>query len=254
LKMHWKFGPDEIIGFRAPQLGNDQAMYEELPSPGYEAGKMDTGHILYDTSQTTVPQAWPTRKGGMWQFALASIPIVGTVARDGGPRKNLAMDFNFYFMQTNGKDIIGNLVKEGVDPAVVAAKTRQLEDQMYYSYVNYFFGNYNGNRAPVNIGHHFSKWNGGAYWNAMRRFAKLVCGLPEVRCSTYKELKTFMEEPKTLANIAAYRAGKFEKTNYSDYYKYGSGRATPMPVLMNQTDDDYDPSNNQMNDPAEAHE
>ena len=254
LKMHWQFGPEEIIGFRAPQLGNDAAMYEELPSPGFELGKMDTGHILYDTSQTTTTNQWPTRKGGMWQFALADIPIAGTVGKNGLPRKNLAMDYNFFFVQTNGVDVIKNLIKQHVAPAVVAAKTKQLEDQMYYSYVNYFFGNYNGNRAPVNIGHHFSKWNGGAYWNAMRRIAKQVCGLPEVRCTTYRDLKKFMDDPTTRANLAAYQAGQFEKTNYTDYYKYGSGRAIPMPILMNQSDDDYNPNNRKMNDPAEAHE
>src|SRR5262249_31924984 len=69
--------------------------------------------------------------------------------------------------------------------------------------------NYFGNRAPVHIGHHFSLWNGGAYWNAMQAFAKNVCGLPEVQCVTYKDLQAFMD--KNAANRAAYMAGNFTK-------------------------------------------
>jgi hypothetical protein len=59
----------------------------------------------------------------------------------------------------------------------------------------------------VHIGHHFSKWNGGAYWGAMQTFAKRVCGLPEVKCVTYGELVTYMEAHK--ADRDKFQRGEF---------------------------------------------
>jgi hypothetical protein len=84
---------------------------------------------------------------------------------------------------------------------------------MLKTYLAYFAGNYLGNRAPVHIGHHFSKWNGGAYWKAMQEFAQAVCGLPEVRCVTYRELEDYMEALPASA-FFAYREGRFEKSEF----------------------------------------
>jgi len=178
----WSFDfKKEVIGFRAPQLGNDAGMYQELPN----------FNIAYDTSQTASTNYWPAKNAqGIWNFPLSSVAIAGTA------RKTLSMDYNFFYSQTNAKDDVANEAK--------------YEEQMYQSYLNYFQGNYNGNRAPINIGHHFALWNGGAYWKAEQRFAQEVCGLPEVKCVTYRDLMAFMNQtsPQTLA---AYRAGSFER-------------------------------------------
>ena len=61
----------------------------------------------------------------------------------------------------------------------------------------------------MHIGHHFSKWNGSAYWNAMQTVAKRVCSLPEVKCVTYGDLVKFTEE--NADRIADYQAGNFPK-------------------------------------------
>ena len=84
---------------------------------------------------------------------------------------------------------------------------------------------YFGNRAPVQLGHHFSKWNGGAYWEAMQTVAKRVCGLPEVKCVTFKEIVKFLEE--NAANLPKYQRGDFQKMPRPP----SSGRATPMDPL-----------------------
>jgi len=182
----WMFNKDSMIGFRAPQLGTDQAMYAELPQWG----------IQYDTSGTAAPNLWPRRNSqGLWSFPLAEITVAGT------NRKTLSMDYNFYYFHTKGKE----------DPS----HAKQYENQMYDSYVNYFFNNYNGNRAPLNIGHHFSKWNGGAYWAAEQRFIRLVCGLPEVKCVTYEELIGVMNTMERGKLLASYQAGDFDKTQYA---------------------------------------
>jgi hypothetical protein len=61
------------------------------------------------------------------------------------------------------------------------------------SYRNYFKGNFAGTRAPVFIGHHFSRWNDGVYWEVMKTFAREECGKPEVRCVTYRELADYLD-------------------------------------------------------------
>lgn len=172
----WIFDQRDITGFRAPQLGRNQGMYNALPQFG----------IQYDTSNTGKPNAWPKKLGSLWYFPLASIPVAGT------GRKTLAMDYNFYYLQSGAKP----------NPA----RSKDYEEQMYQSYINYFESNYRGNRAPINIGHHFSLWNGGAYWRAMQRFAQNVCGQPEVKCVTYQELVAELEKMSPL-KLASYEHG-----------------------------------------------
>jgi hypothetical protein len=176
----WSFDQREITGFRAPQLGRNQGMYNALPQFG----------VQYDTSSTGKPSAWPTKRNNMWMFPLASIPVAGS------GRHTLAMDYNFYYMQSGARSVPG--------------KSADYEEQMYQSYINYFDGNYRGNRAPINIGHHFSLWNGGAYWRAMQRFAKHVCGLPEVKCVTYQELVADLDKMNP-SQRASVESGNFEK-------------------------------------------
>jgi len=73
-----------------------------------------------------------------------------------------------------------------------------------------FKHNYFGNRAPLDIGHHFSQWNGGTYWKALKRFAKTVCHQPEVRCVTYTELMNYLEESGS-DKIKKYQRSEFKK-------------------------------------------
>ena len=58
--------------------------------------------------------------------------------------------------------------------------------------MKYFAEHYSTNRAPIFIGHHFSQWNDGVYWSVMQDFAREVCGKPEVKCVTFKELANYL--------------------------------------------------------------
>lgn len=175
----WVFNQSEMVGFRAPNLGQNAALFQTLPKFG----------VQYDTSLTASSIYWPRKNAqGIWNFPLSSILIAGTA------KKTLSMDYNFYYSQSGAKE----------DPANGA----QYEDQMYKSYLAYFQQNYNGNRAPLNIGHHFAQWNAGAYWRAEKHFAETVCGLPDVKCVTYRELMQFMNQLSP-ATIDAYSAGRF---------------------------------------------
>ena len=171
------FGIQDVKGFRAPLLGFSAGMYKTLAK----------NNFTYDTSKSREPNYWPEKLGGVWNFPLAQVRIVGS------GKRTLSMDYNFYFADSKGTP----------DPANKETYKKQMVD----TYMQYFQNNYFGNRAPVHIGHHFSKWNGGAYWEAMQAFTKKVCGLPEVKCVTYGDLVSFMETHQS--DRASYQAGQF---------------------------------------------
>lgn len=178
----YHFNKEEIRGFRAPLLGQNPAMYEILRHRAY----------TYDTSKVSSPSYWPEKFNGIWNFPLAEVRLAGT------GKKTLTMDYNFYYTQSGGKP----------DPENFAKYKTEMTD----TYYDYFFKNYYGNRAPIHIGHHFSKWNGGAYWEAMKEFAREVCHLREVKCVTYSELNQYMDS-LSATTLAQYRKGSFEKFN-----------------------------------------
>lgn len=209
-----------MVGFRAPQLGDSPGLYQVLPSYG----------IKYDTSQIANKgnlDYWPVKKAstGVWDIPLYSIPIPGEA------RFYPTMDYNFcandtVFLLRDHPDLVNYT---GVDPTNGKVKgnksatdclnvvppdiKEQMQARMYGAYMNYFNNNYYGRRAPITIGHHFSKWMGGAYYDAMIQTAKAVCNLPEVQCVTHRTYMHIMENlaqnhPETYAD---YRKGNFEK-------------------------------------------
>lgn len=152
-----------IIGFRAPELGRGPPLWKALAALGFR----------YDTSRTTKSLAWPTKdEDGLWSFPLSRIDYPGV------DKPLLAMDYNFYFRQTEAKDTL----KKGTP------EWQKAHDDMLNAYLTYFQTHADGERAPVYIGHHFSLWNDGAYWEALKDFATAVCGKPDVKCVSFKEL------------------------------------------------------------------
>ncbi len=176
------FDKDDIVGFRAPQLGHSPGLFRTLAK----------NNFTYDTSKSDAANYWPKKDAnGIWNMALARLKIAGS------GKNTLSMDYNFYVADSRGVN----------DPD--SANHARYERQMVDTYMAYFQSNYYGNRAPVHIGHHFSKWNGGAYWKAMKTFTQRVCGLPEVKCGTYKELVAFMNQ--NAGRINDLQAGNFPK-------------------------------------------
>ena len=223
----WVFKKSDMVGFRAPQLGLNNAMYTVLSE----------SKAKYDTSKSAAPNYWPKKSAqGIWNFPLAEIPVYGT------SRKTLSMDYNFYYVQSKGNP----------DPS----RSAEYEEQTYKSYMNYIKSNYAGNRAPINIGHHFSQWNAGAYWRAMKRVVNEVCGMPEVKCVTYVEFMNVMEKmnPQNLQLLQAQsdwqtdvhqaNAGLGEDVVHNASVGGQAGNEFKFDVTK-----DYF-----MNDPAEAHD
>jgi peptidoglycan/xylan/chitin deacetylase (PgdA/CDA1 family) len=174
------FPPSQVIGFRAPYLDSSPGLYTVLKDSGFR----------YDTSNESPPEAWPSKIGGIWRFNLARIRL-----HDMG-KTSLSMDYNLFFAQSHAT----------VDPQ----RRAFFREQALQTYLDYFKSNYTGNRAPLNIGHHFFDYQDGAYKEALKSFARTVCGLPEVRCVTYTALADFMDK-HTPATLQAYRKGDFPR-------------------------------------------
>ncbi len=168
-----------ITGFRAPYLSTSPGLYTALRERGFR----------YDTSSTSEASFWPEKRDGLWRFNLADLKLHRS------KRHTLSMDYNFFIVQAFGLDNSGTRA--------------QHRDEMLETYIDYFRANYSGNRAPLNIGHHFFNYHGGAYNEALKAFARAVCGLSEVRCATYNELADFMDKLDA-PTLEAYRQGGFE--------------------------------------------
>jgi hypothetical protein len=123
---------------------------------------------------------------------LADLRIAGT------GKRTLSMDYNFYYSHSGAN--------ADLDPVHDELYKKEMLD----TYMGYFETNYYGNRAPIHIGHHFAKWNSGAYWLALQEFSKTVCIKPEVRCVGYNDLAKFMNSlPPEI--IKSYKKGEFKK-------------------------------------------
>jgi peptidoglycan/xylan/chitin deacetylase (PgdA/CDA1 family) len=174
------FPPSEVIGFRAPYLATSPGLYTVLRDDGFR----------YDTSGDSEPENWPDKIGNLWRFNLVELRLANS------GRRALSMDFNFFAGQSRR--------------VVDRARHDAFREEMLQTYLDYFRSNYSGNRAPLNIGHHFFDYQDGAYREALETFARTVCGLPEVRCTTYAALADFMDGLDA-PTLDAYRNGDFPR-------------------------------------------
>ncbi len=155
------FGPEAIAGFRAPELGTSPGLFQALPERGFR----------YDASLVGDQRKWPYKTAqGLWEFPLGSIDLGGITA--------LSMDYSIYMTQTGGQ----SLAAKGTP------LWNRLHAELMKAYEDSFEENYAHSRAPLYVAHHFSEWNDGLYWEAMKDFAREECSKAEVHCVTYREL------------------------------------------------------------------
>ena len=161
------FTADKIVGLRAPYLAKNSKLITALDDAGYR----------YDASSVSRPDAWPVKFKNVWEMPLAYAKLHGT------DRRLIIMDYNFYYLQSEARD---TAVKG-------SEEWKNIYDQTLNTYLDYFYANYKGNRAPVFIADHFENWNDGVYWEALKDFATTVCGREEVRCATYTQLADYLD-------------------------------------------------------------
>lgn len=154
----WRdFARHAVIGFRAPYLSTDKALYEALPEAGFQ----------YDASGVSNGPALPPTKSGITRFALPLIPE--------GPKSKsvVAMDYNLYVRHSGGFE--------------QPARADEFADRAYHAFRAAFDAQYNGERIPLELGFHFTQMNGGTYWNALERFADEVCVKSDVECISFRD-------------------------------------------------------------------
>lgn len=161
------FTIDDVKGLRSPLLSTNKALYKTLAEQDFD----------YDASQVAKIGTQPWKDSdGIWQFPLVPLTV--------GGKRSLSMDYNHYKAQTDTKDVL----KMGT------AEWNNAKQEVLDSYLDYFEQEYRGARAPIHIGHHFSMWNDGVYWEALKEFAAEVCGKPDVACTNYGDLVSYLED------------------------------------------------------------
>lgn len=171
-----QFTAKNIIGFRAPNLGVNENLYRVLKDFNFS----------YDTSGVGLMGNWPKKDNyGIWHIPLGSIYVSSS------HQPVISIDYSFWMHQSHGK----NMLMKG------SALWNKYYDDVLATYMDYFNSNYNGSRAPVVIAGHFSKWNDGLYWEAMKMFAQNVCGKPKVQCVTFKQLVDYLNTTGTPKRI-----------------------------------------------------
>lgn len=154
----WRdFARRAVTGFRAPYLSANKALYQALPEAGFQ----------YDASGVSKGPALPPTQNGTMRFALPQIPE--------GPKSRpvIAMDYNLYVRHSGGYE----------KPAMADAYA----DRAYRAFRAAFDAQYSGKRLPLELGFHFTQMNGGAYWNALERFAGEICVMSQVECISFRD-------------------------------------------------------------------
>ena len=179
---HPALRPYTVVGFRAPQLARNDAMFKVLGEMKY----------VYDTSLVLAPGP-PGQFGGLQQFALMKYP--GTQA--------IPMDYNYLILKDMNGDPLdpdGKLMERDYRAALVDAYATK-------------------GRVAWNVGHHLRLYNNGAYFETFKRFFRFAAeGCPDdlgkKRCEhvafpSFRELSPLvgMGRPFTAAETTAFQGG-----------------------------------------------
>jgi peptidoglycan/xylan/chitin deacetylase (PgdA/CDA1 family) len=153
----WRDIAHKVVGFRAPYLSANEALYRALPKAGF----------LFDASGVSRGPALPPTGNGITRFSLPQIAE--------GPRSRpvIAMDYNLFVRHSGGFER--------------PSKAAEFANRTYDAFRAAFDTQYQGNRIPLEFGFHFTLMNDGAYWNALERFAGEVCTKPDVECISYRD-------------------------------------------------------------------
>ena len=157
-------GLPQPVGFRAPFLGRNEAMYQALSAHRF----------AYDASEPSNSHRWPHRYPGtqVWMFGIPSVPFEG---RD---RPVLFFDLN---MEARLRSAA---VAQGIegDEAIVAWMNARYSRMGFLA----FRQRYRSSRAPFLISGH------GGFREPITRLMRHICRMPHVRCATFREAAEYM--------------------------------------------------------------
>ena len=167
-------------GGRTPCLEGDRAaMYPAFVDHGF----------TYDASNTGYFQ-WPAKNSyGLWDFPLPTLKVGDT------GRSAIAMDYNIYYQASNGQTNI-------TDPGECA----EIQRISYDTLMNATKAAYNGTRAPLIWGMHWSPYACGAFIEATQAFVRdATATMPDVQFVTFDQLAQWLDaqDPAVLAALQA---------------------------------------------------
>jgi len=168
----WRdFARHAVVGFRAPYLSANKALYEALPAMGYQ----------FDASGVSQGPARPAASNGIMRFSLPQIPE--------GPKSRpvIAMDYNLYVRHSGGFER--------------PSGASEFADRTYDAFRAAFDKQYAGKRIPLELGFHFTLMNDGAYWNALERFAGEVCVKADVECISFRDYVSRQDAGQKQASV-----------------------------------------------------
>lgn len=165
------------VGFRAPFLSVNEAMYEVLADHGYR----------YDASRSANSRRWPIRhpvsgtpgaggrqRADLWLFGIPSVTIPGR------ERPALLYDLNMETRLRSAALASGRSTEQDVTAFMNEAFERAVEAE--------FRRRYRTGRAPLLISGH------GGFLDAISRFMRRVCFMDHVHCATFRDVVAFMDE------------------------------------------------------------
>lgn len=160
----WDAMLQSIKGFRAPYLSHSTALDQVVKSNGF----------AYDATSISKGPEWPKRENGILKFSLPLIPE--------GPKQRpiIAMDYNLFVRHS--------MAVESADRA------EEFSSRAYDAFRVAFNRQYAGERIPLQMGFHFVKMNGGAYWDAHEKLLREVCGKSDVECLSYEKAIPLINE------------------------------------------------------------
>jgi hypothetical protein len=166
----------ELVGGRTPCLLGQDQLLPTAQALGWR----------YDASNPGGLQIWPTKRMGIWDFPLQSIPLEGT------RYSVLSMDYNIMYNQIGPDPDKGN-------PAQRDFQTKQATN----SYMAGFHRAYTTNRAPFFIGNHFETWNGGIYMTAVESALRQIAAYPDVRLVSFRQMADWLDaqDPTVVAKM-----------------------------------------------------
>ncbi|MFF4394224.1 hypothetical protein [Streptomyces sp. NPDC001480] len=183
----------ELIGGRTPCLEGQTALLPTAAALGWK----------YDASSPGGLQIWPGKVQGdrIWDFPLQSIPF------SGHSFQVLSMDYNMMFNQSAGNPL--------GDRSQYDAWRTQARD----TYVAGFHRAYTTNRAPMFIGNHFERWNGGIYMDAVEEAIGRMAEYDDVRFVSFKQLVAWLEaqDPAVLRKLRTLSPGQSPTGGWEEF-------------------------------------
>ncbi|MFI1004041.1 hypothetical protein ACIP10_32215 [Streptomyces galbus] len=176
----------ELVGGRTPCLLGQDNLLPTARALGWR----------YDASSPGGRQVWLQKRQGLWDLPLQQVPFPGRSF------EVLSMDYNMLANQS---------INSTNAPAHNYPAWRR---QAAQAYISGFRRAYETNRAPLFIGNHFERWNGGIYMDAVEEAFTHIAREKEkgadVRLVSFRQFVDWMDvqKPEVLAKLRTLEVGQ----------------------------------------------